>query len=443
MKAWERILGRQSATRFSLTDPTMADFFSFGGNDYPVINTTWGSGDEESLIRDNAVAYRNNGPVFALVQARLQVFSQIRFQWTRFSAGAPGDLFGSPELRLLETPWPGGTTADLLARMELDVSRAGTAFVRKGNGRLHVLNPDWTNVAIGSATDAAHPSEAPDATFEGLIYRPPNGRMQHFLPEEVAIYAPIPDPLRLFCGMSWISPVLTETQGDDLATMHKRKFFENAATPNLAIKFDPTVGVEAVREFKELLESEHRGAWNAYKTLYLGGGADPIPVGANFQQMAFAETQGKGESRLAAAAGVPPSWVGFSEGLQGSALNAGNFAAAKRRFGDGTMQHLWRNVAASLEPLLGASRNPSLAGAQLWFSTANVPFLSEDTKDAAEIQTAESVTITTLVKEGFTPDSAIAAVRAHDWTLLVHTGLVSVQLQTPGTTDTPTPQEGN
>ena len=268
MKAWERLVGRSEA-RSNLVDGSMLDLFQFGNglSGFAGLNATWGN--EESLVRDNKAAYKSNGPVFALVQARLQVFSQIRFQWTRFSGGAPGDLFGTAELGLLENPWPGGTTADLLARMELDISRAGTAFIRRGNKRLHMLNPDWTYVVIGSEYDAETPAEAPDATLVGIGYKPPNGRRAIYLPNEVAIYAPIPDPDRLFCGMSWISPVLTETRADDLATVHKGKFFSNAATPNLAITFDPSVtkdqvnGWMAAAGFKPVQEFDglNEGKW--------------------------------------------------------------------------------------------------------------------------------------------------------------------------------------
>lgn len=127
---------------------------------------------------------------------------------------------------------------------------------------------------------------------------------------------------------------------------------------------------------------------------------------------------------------MPPSWVGFSEGLQGSALNAGNFTSARRRFADGTMQHLWLNTAASLEPLV---RDPQRApGASLWFDTRSVSFLREDAGDVASIQAQEAQTIVALVKDGFTPESSIDAVKNHDWSRLQHTGLLSVQLQEPG-----------
>jgi len=235
--------------------------------------------------------------------------------------------------------------------------------------------------------------------------------------------------------MSWITPVLRDVFGDNAATLHKDRFFRNAATPNLAIKFDPSITLEAAKQFKEWLEADHKGVWNAYKTLYLGGGADPVVLGKDFRELDFAATQGKGESRLASAAGVPPSWVGFSEGLQGSALNAGNFTAARRRFGDGTMQHLWASAATSLETIVDKPRGDD--NVHLWFSTKGIPFLLMDATDRAQVQQLEASTITQLVRDGFEPQSVIDAVRNHDWTRLRHTGLLSVQLQDPGATSTP------
>lgn len=405
-----------------------AEYFTFGGNTYPLVQTTMGQVDRESVGATSVAGFKGNGPIFALVLARMQAFSQVRFQWTRFQGSQPTDLFGSPELGVLERPWRGGTTSDLLARMEIHASAAGCAYVtRPRRDRLSMLRPNRVTIVMGSETDAEDPSEAPDVEIVGFIHTTSRGKMSFFGPDEVAYYAPIPDPDYRFLGMSWITPVIRDLQADSLATEHKARFFVNAATPNLAIKFDASIGIEKVKQFKALLESEHKGAFNAWKTLYLGGGADPVTVGSSFKEMDYAVIQGRAESRLAAAAGVPPSWVGFSEGLQGSSLNAGNFNSARRRFSDGTMVHLWTNAATSLETLLG--RPP---GASLWFDS-RVPFMREDAEDLAGIQQKQAQTIVALVKDGFTPESSVAAVMKNDFNLLVHSGLLSVQLQAPGT----------
>jgi hypothetical protein len=102
---------------------------------------------------------------------------------------------------------------------------------------------------------------------------------------------------------------------------------------------------------------------------------------------------------------------------------------ARRRFADGTLRSLWRGAAGALAPLVAVPDN-----AELWYDDRDIRFLQEDRKDAAEIFEIRARTITGLVREGFTSDSAKAAVAAEDESLLVHTGLVSVQLQPPGTT---------
>lgn len=401
-----------------------------------LVRTTMPTLTEEQVVGSFAPQVTSNGPIWSLMLARQQVFSQARFQFTRFKAGEPGELFGSPELRILETPWPGGTTADLLARMEMDVTCAGNSYWRRltrlrfGEDRLVRLRPDWVTVIMASREDEQHPAEAADVELFGYMYAPRGDASRAIFlgPDEVAHYAPYPDPDATYLGMSWVTPVLRDILGDNLMTDHKRAFLRNAATPNLAIRFDPTVTLEQVKAFKKLLEEEHQGAENAWKTMYLGGGADPIPIGKDFKELDFSATQGKAESRLASAAGVPPSWVGFSEGLQGSSLNAGNFTAARRRFGDATMQHLWANAANSLQSLV----RPPDAQAGLWFVTRGIPFLHMDASDEAAVQSQEAQTIAALIRDGFTAESVVTAVSNHDWSLLVHSGLTSVQLQPPG-----------
>lgn len=423
--------GAQSS-RSSLSMQDFADLFSFNGTAYPFLQTSMGGLNEEAIGATLSQVAKSNGPVFALTLARMQLFSQGRFQWTRFDRGAPTDLWGNQELRVLERPWPGATTADLLARMELDATTAGNAYIRQlrrnRESRLVRLRPQWVYIILGSEEDADRPEEAADVELLGYAYKPPNGQMQVFLPDQVAHYAPLPDPDSVFLGMSWLTPVIRDISGDNLMTDHKRAFLRNAATPNMVVRFDPGISVQAVKDFKEVFEAEHQGAWNAYKTLYLGGGADAKAVGADMKQLDFAVVQGKAESRLASAAGISPSWVGFSEGLQGSALNAGNFTAARRRISDGTLQHLWMTAGSSLEVLLDRPDD----GAHLTVATKGIPFLHMDAQDAAKVQSTEAQTITALVRDGFTAESAIAAVQTSDWGRLQHTGLVSVQLNQPG-----------
>jgi hypothetical protein len=70
---------------------------------------------------------------------------------------------------------------------------------------------------------------------------------------------------------------------------------------------------------------------------------------------------------------------------------------------------------------------------RLWYDDRDIPFLQEDEKDDAEIQqVAGGDDPDARGREGFTWESAVAAVTNDDMTMLEHTGLFSVQLQTPG-----------
>jgi hypothetical protein len=165
----------------------------------------------------------------------------------------------------------------------------------------------------------------------------------------------------------------------------------------------------------------------------LGAGFDVKTVGLDFRQLDLKALQGAGESRIAAAAGVPTTIVGFSEGQQGSSLNAGNYGAARRRFADGTMRPMWRAACTALSNLVTV---PS--GARLWYDASDVSFLQEDEQDEATIRSTKAQTIRTLVDAGYDPDAAADFAQTGDEAMLMgkHSGLYSVQLQEPGA---PTP----
>lgn len=381
-------------------------------------------------------AYKRNGVVFACILARALPFSEARFQFQRLTGGRPGDLFGTEALSLLERPWPNGTTGELLIRMEQDASLAGNAyFTPVGQGtsrRLRRLRPDWVTIVSGIRGDSDGSPFALDGEVLGYIYGPKGAtRIEPVLlsPERVVHYSPIPDPEAQWRGMSWLSPVLREVQADSATTTHKQKFFEHGATPPFAIKYDSSVSPEAFEKFVALFKREHTGSANAYKVLHLGGGADPTTVGTDLRQLDFKATQGAGETRIAAAAGVGAIIARLSEGMQGSSLNSGNYNAAKRQFADMTIRPLWRMAAGALDKPT-VTQTP--AGSRLWYDARDVAFLKEDEKDAAEIQGRQAETIARLTDAGFEPSSVIDAVRAGDFTLLSHSGLYSVQLQAAG-----------
>jgi hypothetical protein len=431
-----------------------ASFFNYGGSTYPFFVNGSLVGNKETIPHSfmayaNSM-YKSNGAVFAVEAVRLMLFSEARFQFQQIRGGRPGALFGTQALSILETPWSGATTGDLLARAIQDVDIGGNFYgvltdaegvpmsksnQRGGQQQIKRLRPDWTSILLGSPQDLD--TDTPPEMLEfgaintetiAYIYRPEGGNggapVQTLNVEDVVHFAPIPDPIATFRGMSWLTPVMREIMSDSAATNHKLAFFENGATPNLVVSMDPSITEKAFEAWIKVFRQEHEGVANAYKTMYLAGGATPTVIGSDLKQMDFKVVQGAGETRIAAAAGVPPVIAGLSEGLQSATYS--NYQQARRRFADGTMRPLWRNFAGSLERIV-----PPPPNSRLWYDDRDIPFLQEDKADAANILYVKSEAISKLVMAGYDPESVIEAVEADDLSQLEHTGLFSVQLRPP------------
>jgi phage portal protein BeeE len=397
--------------------------------------------DREPIERTSSgmarAAYAGNGVAFTCAALRMQVFSEVTFKWQDL---ATKKLYGNGELEPLEMPWVGAGSDDLLARMEQDATTAGNSYwvdagsqVRTDRANLLRLHPEYVTIVLEPVSQFG--GGRLGRLKVGYIYAEPDQDAVYLDVSEVAHFAPLPDPLAEFRGMSWLTPVLSDVEFDSSLNEMKQAFIDNAATPNLVVSFDPSVSPEKFAMLTEVIKSKATGASNAGKTLALGGGADVKVIGSTFEQLALKATQGAGETRIAAAAGVPPVLAGLSEGLQGSSLNEGNYGQARRRFADGTLRPNWRSAATALSVLV-----PAPTGSRLWFDDHDVPFLREDVADDATIRESNARTIRQLVDAGFDPVAAVNAAVNGDFDTLgaSHSGLFSVQLQRPGA-DAPAP----
>ncbi|MBP9835150.1 MAG: phage portal protein [Candidatus Microthrix sp.] len=390
-----------------------------------VYTTSYQQGTTESLLpvftSFASDGYKGNSIVFSVILARLMLFSEAEFKFQNLTDKR---LFGTGELALLENPWPGGTTGDLLARMEQDVSLAGSAFVRHCGDQLERLRPDWVDIVADVRSDYSR-------QVVGYIYRrnagQNDGSTEFYTTAEVAHWSPIPDPLASWRGMSWLTPVVREVNADSAMTTHKRAFFDNAATPNMIIKYAQKLNDDAIEKLSAQWQATHGGPRNGWKTAVLDNGADPTIIGHSFEQMNFATVQAAGENRIAAAAGVPGIVVGLKEGLQAATYS--NYEQAMRRFSDLTMRPLWRSATAALATLINV---PS--GTRLWYDTAGIAALRQGEMERAQTFKEKAFTATELIRGGYDPDTVASAVDAGDLSLLQHTGAVPTALYPDGKT---------
>jgi phage portal protein BeeE len=388
-----------------------------------------------------AQGFPGNAVAFTCIDRRMSVFGEATFKWRDLK---DKHLFGSPALAKLETPWPGATAQDLFNRAEQDASIAGNAFIRDCGNRLERLRPDWVTI-VSQVTEDALGEEVREVI--GVVFDPQgedSDRSAAFYPiSEVAHWAPIPDPLANFRGMSWMTPVIRDLVGDVRMAEYREKYFTNAATPNLVIKYTQKMAPERMDRLRTAIQARHAGAENAFGTLVLDEGADLTIVGQDMVGSAFDALQAAGETRVCMAAGVPPVVAGARQGLEASAI--GEYQVALRAFVDLKIRPNWRGFCGALQKLV---QTP--AGAQLWIDTTDVSALQQGEQDMAATAQVQAATIVQLVMQGFTADSAVAAVTSGDMVLLKHTGAASVQVQ-PGSSPAPgspapapdnAPQEG-
>src|SRR5690606_39470996 len=131
-------------------------------------------------------------------------------------------LFVSQVLHILERPFPGGVTADLLPRMIDDADLAGKWFGFRDQGEIIRLRPDFVDIVL-------EPRQIRGGVVgykkAGYVYYEDGDRGKSgvaFLPDEGAHFAPNPAPLSPWPGMSRLTPVIREVQSDKLATQPKQ-----------------------------------------------------------------------------------------------------------------------------------------------------------------------------------------------------------------------------
>jgi phage portal protein BeeE len=384
-----------------------------------VLTTTYGMNGNESilptLLGNTKQAYGGNAIVFGAILARLSLFSEATFAFRDLSdkhlSGAyEVDGRRNTALRKLESPWPNGTTGELLARMIQDADLAGNAFVWDAGEQLVRLRPDWVTIVSELVSD---PLGREYRRVVGYYYEPPapvrmyEGPPKYFTVDEIAHWSPNPDPEANFRGMSWLTPVLREIWADQAMTDYKISYLSNAASPNLLIKYQQKLGHESLLRIGDQFQARHGGTENAFRTLVLDEGADVTVIGNSFEQMNFSTVQAAGENRILIASGVPGIVIGSKEGLMAATYS--NYEQAMRRFADITMRPLWRSVCACLSKLVVVP-----PGNRLWFDTSDIAALRQGEKERADTMLVLAEAARWLIASGADPDTVTASLTAGD-----------------------------
>jgi phage portal protein BeeE len=376
-----------------------------------VLTSSYASADREAVLPQLTAWAQNanasSAVVFGASLTRLALFCEARFQ---YQAKDDKHLFGNQTLAKLEVPFgPDTTTGDLLARMEQDAFLAGQAYIwdAPGEDRLVRLRPDWVTI-VSEAVPVAG----------GGFYRRPVGywweppktvldQGDGFLvpAEECVHWRPIPDPQADFRGMSPLTPVYRDVLGDDGLVQHKIRYLQNAASPNLLIKYSQKLQPATVDSIRERMHSRYGSANNAYKTLVLDQGADATVIGNSLQQMDFSGVSAVGTERILAACSVPGVLVGL-EPLRGAGRG---FQESMQKFANLWARPQWRSACGALEKLLDVP-----AGNRLWYDTSDIQALQDGLMERGQTALVQAQALLALVQAGYTHDSAVTAVQSMD-----------------------------
>ena len=358
--------------------------------------------------------YASNGPVFAALFVRMSLLSQAEF---KFQLKTDQHLYGNTDLALLEQPWPNGTSSDLLARMEQDRSIAGNAYLRKvSDTQLARMRPDAVTIISEERTDdLGRMYKQPVGYSEDMSVYGYQGREPQFYEvAEVAHWAPDPDPMAQWRGMSWLTPVIREVTGDDGLTRYKIEHIRNGAMPGIVLKYSQKLSEQAVSALKKRFAALFSGPENAGKTLVLDEGADVTVAGSTLQDLQFTALQGAGVERILAAACVPAEVCGLTAG--GTTSASAGYQTAMRRLADLWARPSWRSACSALEPLIPHAADR--AGVRLWFDVSGIAALREGELERAQGTLVRSQALAAFVNAGFTRESAIAAADSGDLTQL-------------------------
>jgi len=374
------------------------------------IMSTYGSPDRESVLPQLATAaagaYAGNGIAFAAILQRILLFSEARFQLQDVSDKR---LFGNQSLAILERPWPDGNSGELLSRMELDASLAGNAYIWDAGDRLVRWRPDWVTII----SQLIEGPRGPYAQKVGFHFEPPRHLQAKYGPpqtvpaQEVAHWAPVPDPEAEFRGMSWLTPVIREVQADQGMTAYKEVYLTNAATPNLLIRYPQKLQSGTFDSIRERVTARYGGVANAFKTLILDSGADLTVIGNSLSQMDFSNVQGAGAGRILSAAQVPAILVGL-ESLSGASKSYGETIV---KFANLWARPQWRSACGALQKLVPGIPDQ---GIRLWYDTSDISALQDTETNQAQVSLVRAQSLLVLSQAGYTRESAVSFIRSGD-----------------------------
>ena len=251
-------------------------------------------------------AYKTNSWVFASVNAIVSSCVAVPFR-LRYRQGkkliSPIEL--SPIGAVLKYPNPFMTMMQLMEKLFLHLEITGNAFweivTDPTNSRLvavYPLNPQ--NMQI-----IPHPTQF----IERYDYDVGLGDPIKFSPNEI-VHFKYEDPSNDYWGLSSVYVMLRQARLETSLKTFTEKFFENDATPGLALKTSRSLTDATYNRLRKRWAERHAGMQNKFSVAILEDGMDAVKIGTTLEEINFTTVRDALRDEMMVSSGVPPTLLG-------------------------------------------------------------------------------------------------------------------------------------
>lgn len=183
--------------------------------------------------------------------------------------------------------------------------------------------------------------------IKGWGYYPPGGGQPIPIPRSEILAFGTPDPAGETGGVvetiGWVQVLADEIAADNEATGFVGSLLANYAQPSMLIKTKmPIKDREIAKRLKAHWMSELGGAHKGEPAL-LDADTEIEKLSFDLKQLEFPDLRAQAESRIAAAAGVPPILAGLKVGLDHGTYS--NYESSREYFADTTLSTKWKRYS--------------------------------------------------------------------------------------------------
>ena len=151
----------------------------------------------------------------------------------------------------------------------------------------------------------------------------PGRPLVEFEPSEVVHVKLSSDPEFELFGLSPLDIIIrTEVIADLAAAVSNRKMFENDQIPPIMYIFEEQISDDEIKALRQELKTNHSGANNRHRNLYLRGIKDVKPLAIKNMDAEFVSLRSLATEKVCAAYGVPKSILGYRDTSYGGSATA-------------------------------------------------------------------------------------------------------------------------